>query len=371
MDGLRVALNHTYLRREGGVERYVYNLTKRLLESGCHVDFYGIKKDPGVSHSNLRFIKVPVVKGLETFKILSFAFNSASLIRKNGPYHVVMGFSKTFYHNVYRDGSGCREDYIKGMGVKITPKSMAYEAVIRFIEKRRYSFPNLDFVVTVSKMVKEQIQKRHPGCKAKIVPLYSAVELSDFMAIGRDEARRKLFELFPIRPEVKLLLFVGNDFERKGLRDVFEALSFIDPGLWALFVLGEDRKNMERYKDLSRRMGLEKGVFFLGFRHDRALFFRGSHIFTLPSRFDAIANVILEALVSGTFVLSSPASGGTELLREGIDGFRINGTEDLKKKLQALIMGRVPIKRTNYPIDLSWEAQMRFLGHIFSEVRPL
>ncbi len=373
---MRLALNHTYLRREGGVERYVSSLVERLLERGYRVDFFGIKCDGNLKflgHPNFKFVKIPVFKGNESLKALSFSYLSASMIAREGPYDVVMGFSKGFYQNVYRDGSGCRRDYLKAMGIKPRGPFRFYEAVLEFLERKRYSFPGLSRVITVSNMVKSQIVRRYPWLWGRVETVYSAVSTGNFMRFSRREARERLQAFLSIPKDAKLFLFVGNDFVRKGLDVALSAFSETVSFPWILVVLGKDSKNFGRFKRECERMGVSQRVVFLGFRYDKELFFRGSDVFVLPTKFDAIANVILEALVSGTFSLVSSFAGGSELLREGLDGFRISGASDLKEKLiDIFTKATIPSADfTHFAERFSWESHIKVLERVFRSASPL
>ena len=349
---MKIALNHTYLRIEGGVERYVYRLTQTLLERGFFIDFFGIKGEV-FSSKNFRFIKVPVVKGSETLKILSFALNSASLIKRCGPYDVIMGFGKTFYHTIYRDGSGLAEDYERFVEKRDPLKS----AVIRWIERKRFRFPLLKRVVTVSNMVAKRIKEEY-GFE-DITVLYSAVDSSDFDRVRREEARSFLKEM---GVEGKVILFAGNGFKRKGLEDLLSALSRLKFKRWSLLVLGNDR-NIKSFKLLSRRLGIENRVFFLGFRKDRGPFFKGADVFCLPTKFDPIANVVVESLYCRVFTMTTPMAGGAELIKNWLNGFVFRNTLELEKALEFALS--FP-KKGFLILDLSWKTHLKKLLELIS-----
>ena len=344
---MRIALNHTYLRIEGGVERYVYRLVQALIEKGFSVDFFGVRgKAP--SHRNLRFINVPIVKGSEALKILSFALNSASLIKRGGPYNAIMGFGKTFYHTLYRDGSGLAEDYERFVEKRDPLKG----AIIRWIERKRFRFPLLKRVVAVSNMVARRIKEKY-GFE-DITVLYSAVDSSDFDQVRREESKRFLREM---GVEGKVILFAGNGFRRKGLEDLLRILPQLKFKKWCLLVLGKD-KNIESFKLLSKRLGVGDRVFFLGFRKDRARFFKGADVFCLPTRFDPIANVVVESLYCGIFTMTTPMAGGSELIKNWLNGIVFRSTLELEKGLEFALSSE---RRGFLSLDLSWRSHLESL----------
>jgi glycosyltransferase involved in cell wall biosynthesis len=56
-------------------------------------------------------------------------------------------------------------------------------------------------------------------------------------------------------------------------------------------------------------------VHFLGYRRDIAAVYAAADALLLPSRYDAFANVCLEAAAAGLPVVTSAATGAAELLR--------------------------------------------------------
>ncbi len=359
---MKIALNHTYLRIEGGVERYVYNLANILLSKGHEVDFYGIRAETHIN--GLNFVRVPVVKAPQFLRILSFALFSKAILEKKR-YDIIMGFSKTYYHNLYRDGSGCREDFLRALGRK--RKLTCYELVVRYIEKKRYCDPKLKKIITVSNMVKQGIEREYPKTCGKIEVLYSGVHIDEFRRINKKRARRLILDELGVDGIGRILVFIGNDFYRKGL-DI--ALSSIEDKNCLLVVLGKD-KNMEKYKKIVKNKGLDSRVFFLGFRRDREVFLRGSDIMVLPARFDAIGNVIVEALASGTPVVTTRYAGGGELIKDGVNGFVCKTLEEFGEKLSYAIDKIGNFKEDDIiesVKDYSWENHYKKLMDIFDSI---
>ena len=111
--------------------------------------------------------------------------------------------------------------------------------------------------------------------------------------------------------DVKLALFAGDlKSPRKNLETVLRALADA-PGLH-LAVAG--RKENTPYPALAKRLGIYDRVHFLGFRHDMPALMRSSDMFVFPSRYEACSLVLIEALASGTPVITARSAGGSELI---------------------------------------------------------
>jgi glycosyltransferase involved in cell wall biosynthesis len=89
-----------------------------------------------------------------------------------------------------------------------------------------------------------------------------------------------------------------------------------------LLILGEgpDRAALER---LAQALGVKGSVFMPGFVRNPFPFFKAAVAFAAPSRIDGFGRVLLEAMILGTPVIASDASGPTEVLQNGKYGISV------------------------------------------------
>ena len=66
--------------------------------------------------------------------------------------------------------------------------------------------------------------------------------------------------------------------------------------------------------------------------------YAAADVFVLPSRYDASANTVLEAMASGLPVITSSGNGAKEFIEEGKEGFVLEASTD-GDGLAALILG--------------------------------
>ena len=135
------------------------------------------------------------------------------------------------------------------------------------------------------------------------------------------------------------LLFVGRIDQRKGIGYLWRALKNND---WAksyslhmIGVLPQNQEPMRPYRDLFTHQGsCSKEEIFKQMRE--------ADLLVLPTLFEGQALVILEAMASGIPVLTTTASGASEVIREGIDGWIIpsHSEEALAEKLEMIISHR-------------------------------
>lgn len=101
---------------------------------------------------------------------------------------------------------------------------------------------------------------------------------------------------------------------------------------------GRERRNLV---ELSRKLGVEKNVVFLGEvpREKLPSIFASSYLVVVPSRKEAASRIILEAMASGKPVVASRTGGLQEFLSDGTWGlfFEPGNHEDLGTKISLLL----------------------------------
>ncbi len=132
------------------------------------------------------------------------------------------------------------------------------------------------------------------------------------------------------RQEPPTVLFVGNDFVRKG-----------GPELLAAFrqVRRELPQARLRLAGADPHVAAEPGVEILGRIHDRkrmAGLYAGASVFCVPSHFDPLPHVLLEAMAFGLPAVASDSCGIPDVVTSGHDGVLVKAG-DVAGLAQALI----------------------------------
>ncbi|MBI4600519.1 MAG: glycosyltransferase family 4 protein, partial [Planctomycetes bacterium] len=317
---MKIAINHTRYARSGGIERHIAALVDRLLADGHEVHYFARRWEPR-EHPRLHFRRVPAIPLGEGIKVLSFAYASAYLISRER-FDVVHGFSRTFLQDVYTDGSGCFEDYLEYLRTAPLWRRIAtFRPLLAFasrhIERRRFRSARLLKVLAMSRRTRDQILRRHSFPAERVEVAHSGVDVEAF------HPRRRAAEGLPLRArlgtpeEATVLLFVGNDYRRKGLETALRALSILGRADLELWVVGKD-KRAALYEALARQ--LRVGARFLGPQADPAACFAAAQVFVFPSLYDAFGNAALEALAAGLPSIVSSRAGASELIDDGSDG---------------------------------------------------
>jgi glycosyltransferase involved in cell wall biosynthesis len=138
----------------------------------------------------------------------------------------------------------------------------------------------------------------------------------------------------------RVILFVGQLIERKGLQQLLEAYKAINHADIGLLVVG-DGPLRSQYEQYSEEHGLSH-VKFVGFQDMSTLplYFAISDLFVLPSYREVWGLVVNEAMASGLPVLCSKYAGCVyDLVHEGTNGYAFDPHDpvDLTVKLAMML----------------------------------
>jgi glycosyltransferase involved in cell wall biosynthesis len=194
--------------------------------------------------------------------------------------------------------------------------------------------------VAVSSRVTAELQQIYAVPPSCIREISNGIDLSRFgRCVASGSAVRREFG---IPQDAKLLLFVGHEFQRKGLAHIIGALPRLGSDTH-LLVVGSD--NPAPYRKLAAEV--QDRVIFTGARSDLPALYSAADAFVLPTAYETFSLVCMEAMACGVPVFATAAGGIEDYLKDGVNGFRIRiDAEDIATKLAAAfadpaLMGRL------------------------------
>jgi UDP-glucose:(heptosyl)LPS alpha-1,3-glucosyltransferase len=122
-------------------------------------------------------------------------------------------------------------------------------------------------------------------------------------------------------------LFVGGDWQRKGLEAAIDGLGLArarGAAAWRLWVVG--RGDADRYRRRARAVGVEAQVTFFGRPAEVEPLYQAADAFLLPSRYEGFSLVAVEAAACGLPIVATPVGCIDELVGEGEAGIIVDGT---------------------------------------------
>ncbi|WBY64488.1 glycosyltransferase family 4 protein [Thermocaproicibacter melissae] len=132
--------------------------------------------------------------------------------------------------------------------------------------------------------------------------------------------RKKKRQELGIPLEAFLIVSVGEINKNKNQHVIIEAISKISDFNPYYLICGEGPEK-ENLKALSKELGIEQQVIFLGFRNDIAEILKIADCFAFPSKREGLGIAALEAMASGLPIITSNASGILDYSENGKTGF--------------------------------------------------
>lgn len=328
----RVVILKSRIGTLGGLERYAMMLAQAFSNKGCDVTI--LTTEEPIELKGVEVISFNKTTRTNLGAIKAFEKNVAHWLDTHS-YDVVFGLDRTTYQTHYRAGNGLHQTFLK-QKTRNTISQLWYKVsqkhkLIKNIERTLFTSSNLKLLFTNSKMVQKELMDAFDLPKEQVKVVYNGVDFDKFTLC--DEALQST----AAQPKTCQLLFVGHNYDRKGLMPLLYALKKQSDWNFHLNVVGRD-KNIAKYKKCVQKFNLENKVSFLGPLKDLQPIYLQSDVFFLPTFYDPFANVTIEALAMGLFVVTSKHNGGHEILNEET-GFvlnDVNAIESFEEAFQKL-----------------------------------
>ncbi len=145
----------------------------------------------------------------------------------------------------------------------------------------------------------------------------------------REEARGRACADLGIGDDELALVFIGNEFHRKGLSQLLEALAAAAEPKLTLHIVG--RASLAPFRASIRRLGLSSRVHAHGVSTDVSWQLAAADLMVLPTQYEPFGLVIVEALASGVPVLTSRLAGASSAVRHGRTGLILEDPYDVEE----------------------------------------
>ncbi len=306
--------------KEGGLEKYTWRLIDAFTAKHCQVTL--LTSSPIAPSKNYETIFLKTQKFCSFQNILAFD-NACQTYLKAHPSDIVFGLDRNSFQTHLRAGNGVHAAFLEARGnhenrfKKISFKINPLHQILLRLEKKAFENPLLKVLLTNSEMVRRQILNRYQVDPHKIHVVYNGVEWIEKQAeFDNWEASKALFlRTHHLPEEAYHFMFIGHDFKRKGLGPLLSALSRLKHENFFLSVVGSDKQEKE-YIALAEHLGIAHKVRFFGSLSDTTAFYQCADCLVIPSFYDPFANVTLEALAMGVFVITSDCNGAHEIIQK-------------------------------------------------------
>lgn len=224
----------------------------------------------------------------------------------------------------YADVIGTFASKFAGTPVKVSwqtalaiPTGNVKDDRLRHVLSYRAAASQMTHIVAVSDEVRNYFIKNRHIPPQKISTIHYGVDLNRFQNSGKT-----IRKALGLSKDDLVISVVGHLSDVKGHIFLLKASPTLirkNPKIQLVFAGdGAERHSLERE---AVQLGIRKHVHFLGVRSDVPDILRSSDIFVLPSIYEGLPNVILEAMASGLPVVASRVGGIPEAVEEGKTGF--------------------------------------------------
>ena len=303
----------------GGGERFVYELTERLARDGrFEIHVFANRWVPGPGP--VVFHKIPRVPFPRFLRQALFAW-LARREEEKGRFDLVHAHDRIFRADVFTMHSIPHETWVRDIRKR---RPTLFDQVTSWVERRLMEEGGCAWHLPVSSIAGEAYKAKYRIDPSRMRVLHPGVDPERFSAPDRSACREAIRGKHGIGPSEVVILFVGMNFEVKGLdaiiRAVARAKALRPDAALRLLVVG--RGNEGKYRSLASSLGIADSVAFAG-PHAEGVeaFYFASDLFMMLSAFDTFGMVVLEAMASRLPVIVSANVGAKDLVEEGVNGF--------------------------------------------------
>ena len=327
----------------GGSNRYAVELSTRLLRRGHEIHLYAQHWDPALVDGFILH-RIPSFRRPRFLNSLFYAIRTMFLL-KHASIDVSHSHQRTIDHDVVSMHHPCYTIHRHGrvpsgrvltmIRLLLNPRHLVY----RWLEFRQFGCRSLKYVIAVSERTKRDILAHYRLDAERVRVIYPGVDYNRMSMEGAREQRRVIRRQYDIAEDDLVLVLVGSEFKRKGLRFAIEALHRLEQedegqGVPHLFVIGGGADAAFREQVL--RYGLESKVHFIGLSTRVQQFYNAADLLVLPTLNEPFGMVVLEAMANGLPAIVSRDAGVTEVLNDGEQAILLDDPRDVDQIVAAI-----------------------------------
>lgn len=269
---------------------------------------------------------------LETRRLRSAIFPLAKVIRHEQPdivfstipnYNIIaivarlLSFTKT--KNVVREAA------LLGDGHSFNMKLIMYGLFYRLSSK----------VISLSEGVKTNLVEHYKVKHDNVKVIYNPIDIKHIQSDADHGAIAKEHEHI-FATNRKVIITAGRLVGEKDHKTLIRAFAKVNEQLDSKLVLLGEGSLKDDLKELTKQVGIEQHVHFIGFQQNPYVYFKQADLFVLSSLSEGFGHVLVEALAMGIPIVSTNCGpGAQEVLKNGTYGAicQVGNDGDMAKKM--------------------------------------
>ncbi len=322
----------------GGVEKYIYEISKRLVKRGidCRVltlnyDLFNKKKKLN-QYGEIEGIKIFRIPGFGHYKkpvplkIPLCLFKWADIVHIHDLrflYETTLFLKSFFNYKIIYSTHGflLHTKDIKAIKSLMIPHY--YKSTInRFIEN----------TICVSKQDYNYFEAQN---FKNICLIENGIDFEKFNRITR-------------KPQVGRFLYFGRIDTNKGLDLLFKAISLMEDGDWHLDIIGDGFPHLlAQLKKMTHELNISKKITWHGFVKEDGLFqfISRAQICLLPSTYEGFGFTLLEAMAGGCVCVANIIPAYKDIIKDSQNGFLTDFKDPHKAVLRIKEIIKLPLEK--------------------------
>lgn len=356
----------------GGGEQFALQLTEKIAQNPRYDVHVFANRWKAVSE-NVSFDFVPMLRFPRFLTTLSFAFFASTAIARQN-FDLIHAHDRIFHADVFTMHGVPHRFWVR----EVRKKRMSlFDRATAWVEQRLIADHRCRFLLPVSTLAMEKFSREFVVDPKRVRVIHPGIDFSRFDLSDRAEKREEIRKKFGIGGGDFLVLFVGMNFELKGLQTAILALAKAKaklPGkVLKLLVVGKG--DQEKYRKIAAELGVGGEVVFAGVQSENIEeIYAASEVCVLLSGFDTFGMTVLEAMAASLPVIISTQVGAKDIVIDGEHGFVVakDDAETVSAHLVALCdeqrrarMGQAARQRAS---EHSWDEVAGKVVTIYEEI---
>lgn len=201
---------------------------------------------------------------------------------------------------------------------------------------------NTTGIITVSNFSKEDIHKTLNFPKDKIFVTHLAAE-SQYKVLDKNYCKKFLADNYNLTGD--FILYVGGFSPRKNIIGLIESFSLIEsmlPSDFRLVIVGHKGLSYEIYKKRAIDLNVDSKVIFTGFIEieHMPIFYNGASMLVYPSFYEGFGLPPLEAMASGTPVVTSNITSIPEVVENAALSINPFDCDDIASAIKQILFNK-------------------------------
>jgi glycosyltransferase involved in cell wall biosynthesis len=321
----------------GGIGYYVYNLSRKLIERGHKVTV--------ITRGNAQKTRKEIIDGIDVFYVTFFPLY---------PFHLSL---HGFFVNSLLKSKDAEFDLIHLHSPLVPSISTTLPVVTTVHTAMRVDSRYHEVVDPYSLAEKMQSMYFSPLAETKLLRLSTIVTTvspsvaEELRAYGMDPESVKIMWngvderlFFPVssKGKTEYVLYTGVLRARKGLFDLLKCATIVNEKVPSIkFIICGTGPLLGKLKEQVFRKGLERQIIFTGRVQRKKLvqLYQEATIHVVPSLYEGLPTVLLEAMACGLPVVATNVGGNRDVVSSGTNGLLVSprSPEEMAKTILTLL----------------------------------